>query len=442
MFRKTVPAVCLAALSVVCAAQTPPPFVALGDSLGEGVQSADANQRTQPRGYLNLIAKQMGVPFALPLIKTSHVGAVGSPNGRSRIDLSVMTPNLAVSGATSGSILYDSASEPIVNETDMVLSPRTGTQIQIAQSLQAPFMICWIGNNDALGAVLDVGHLNGRQTTPLSVFESNIHRVVQSLTGWGAKVVFANVPDVTKIGFLMNSQDLTTFLGNNYGFPEGSLTSVITMLSVKLGMSKPGALQRPGYVLDPNEIQRLQHVVNEYNKLIAIEASAAGFPVMDAHALFDHFVTHPKVYKKITLTNRFNGGLFSLDGAHPSDIGYAFVANAFIDTANSFYHMNIPRLSHHQLRNILRTDPFVDFNGNLIVRGRPHAGLLETLGPKLGISGDKADGPIQPGIDKNRGEEFMRAYFTAIGKDPNTPWNEQDGLNALAQVFGVAQYAR
>ena len=46
-----------------------PVYVALGDSLGEGVQSADASYRTQPFSYPNLIAAQMGVNFPLPLIK-------------------------------------------------------------------------------------------------------------------------------------------------------------------------------------------------------------------------------------------------------------------------------------------------------------------------------------------------------------------------------------
>jgi len=58
---------------------TPPPFVGMGDSLGEGVQSADANNRTQPFGYLNLVGHQMSVPFTLPLIQTSPRGENHQP---------------------------------------------------------------------------------------------------------------------------------------------------------------------------------------------------------------------------------------------------------------------------------------------------------------------------------------------------------------------------
>src|SRR5215469_7671496 len=93
MIPKSALAVCLVFFSTICAAQTPPPFVALGDSLGEGDQSADANQLTQPNVYLNRIATQMGVPFALPLIQTCPLCFVGEVNGsRYRIDPWVVTP--------------------------------------------------------------------------------------------------------------------------------------------------------------------------------------------------------------------------------------------------------------------------------------------------------------------------------------------------------------
>ncbi len=80
--------------------------VGLGDSLGEGVQSADAAYQTQIHGYLPLIAAQMGVLFPLPLIKTGLFGVVGNVNGRSRLNPSALSADLAVSGANSTSILY------------------------------------------------------------------------------------------------------------------------------------------------------------------------------------------------------------------------------------------------------------------------------------------------------------------------------------------------
>ena len=78
---------------------TAPIFIGLGDSLGEGVQSADASTRTQPFTYLNLVARQMGVTFPLPLIQSAALGIIGEVTNRSRINPSLAGSNLAVSGA-------------------------------------------------------------------------------------------------------------------------------------------------------------------------------------------------------------------------------------------------------------------------------------------------------------------------------------------------------
>src|SRR5438093_2582183 len=53
-------------------------FVGMGDSIGEGVQSADANLFTQPFSFPNLIASRMSAPFPIPLIRTNPVASVSS----------------------------------------------------------------------------------------------------------------------------------------------------------------------------------------------------------------------------------------------------------------------------------------------------------------------------------------------------------------------------
>jgi lysophospholipase L1-like esterase len=447
MLRNLTLALCVAAFTQAISpaqvvAQFPPQFVGLGDSIGEGVQSADGNERTQPNTYLNLIAQQMGVPFALPLIQSGPLGVVGSTLERSRVDLSVMTPNLAVSGATTGSILTDMPSSPITSEVSLVLTPYTGTQITIAQQLKGPLTVCWIGSNDALGAILSFNDLNGTQLTSQSQFLANFQQIVAGLTTWGGKVMFINVPDATLVGFMMNNQDLITFLGNDYGLPDGSLTSAIAMLLVKLGINDGSIISDPNWVLDPSEIQNIENAVTGYNQTIAQITSQAGVGLVDAYTLFNDVVSNPPVFGNVTLTNRLNGGLFSLDGVHPSNIGHALVANYVMDATNAFYNMSIPVIGEKDLATITKDDPFVAVTGGLVVRGRPYAGLLETLGPHLGLSGDKTEAPMRPGVDKSLGPKFMRAYFQATGQDPNRSWTQDDAIRALAHIFGIEQYMR
>ncbi len=67
------------------------------------------------------------------------------------------------------------------------------------------------------------------------------------------------------------------------------------------------------------------------------------------------------------LTTNFLGGLFSLDGIHPTNTGYAVIANAFIKTLDQNFAAGIPPVSVEQ---VAMTDPLV-----LPVVGRPPSAL-------------------------------------------------------------------
>ncbi|HTU69156.1 MAG TPA: hypothetical protein VMF11_02455 [Candidatus Baltobacteraceae bacterium] len=58
------------------------------------------------------------------------------------------------------------------------------------------------------------------------------------------------------------------------------------------------------------------------------------------------------------LSPQFGGGLVSWDGLHPSNLGYAIIANQFISTADTAFGMTIPQLSPLQLAGIASTDPY------------------------------------------------------------------------------------
>jgi lysophospholipase L1-like esterase len=423
-------------------AQPPPPMVGLGDSLGEGVQSADASRRTQPYGYLPLFARQMGVSFPLPLIQSGPFGFVGVTSNRSRVNPDLEASNLAVSGADSASILNDRAGPPIDSETDLVLSPRLGSQIEIAEALGSPFMICWIGNNDVLGAVLDFNHLDAAPMTPAAEFAANYAEIVTRLNALGGRVVAANIPNVDNLAFLVSRNDLIRFLGQDYGLPAGSYTSVPAMLLIMLGLSDGSLIQDPDFVLDPQEAQQIQDRVQQLNGIIATQAAQAGIPVVDVNNLFEALSNNPPVIGGITITNRFLGGMFSLDGVHPSNIGHAVLANAFIRKTNQFYGTGIPPMSGAELLQMTQADPFVDLDGDLAVRGRPFAGLLETLGPLIGISGDDETAARTPGTHRGRGVEFMRQYLLRKGRDPGAGWDFHDAVEAMREIFGMNLWVR
>ena len=432
-------------LAATLSAQSPsvpaPPFTGLGDSLGEGVQSADASFRTQPHGYLNLIAQQMGVAFPLPLVSSSPVDFVGETATRVRLQPNLAAANLAVSGATVDSLLYQQASQPPQDETSLVLEPRSGSQIQIASQSPSPFTVCWIGNNDVLSAVLAFDQLDASQLTPVAQFTTDYSTLVQTLRANGGKAVLGNIPDVLDIGYVVTPQDLVAFFGSDLGLPAGSVTTVPTMLLIKLGLVSPAILQNPSYVLDPTEIATIEQRLQAFNQIIASDAASAGFPVADIYTTFQQIAANPPHIAGATLTTRYLGGLFSLDGVHPSNIGYSLVANAFIASADRGYGMSIPPIGPVKLTFTTLADPFIDWNGNLQVAGRPFAGLLETLGPALGISGDfdlpgaPVKPPVSKAIDPEAGRQFMRRYFSLTGQNPDTPWTEKEAIKIMKALF-------
>ena len=107
------------------------PLLGLGDSIGEGVQSADASWRTQLFSYLKWLGHKMEVSFPSPLIQTGLFGVVGDTEIRSRLDPSALALKIAVSGANVNSLLNDrtdaTTEDEINSETDLVIFPRLGS---------------------------------------------------------------------------------------------------------------------------------------------------------------------------------------------------------------------------------------------------------------------------------------------------------------------------
>ena len=414
-------------------------IMGIGDSLGEGVQSDNAFTLSQQQGYLNMLATQAQVPFTLPLITSNRFGVVGSASGRSRTDASAQPDDLAVSGATVSDILNDTSTKNGNREVDLVLAPYYGmTQMQVIEQVKPAFVFCWAGNDDLINYILDYSHLNAPTgITPIGTFNSQYLNLMSRLKATGAKVVVGNIADLTKVGFLFDNDDVTKFLGTNYNLPAGSYTTFGAVTLIKLGQASPTILTNPAYVLSATQISRIQNQIEQYNQIISTVAAANGFPVVDTFSIVDSFVTNPITIEGVTITNHYNGGAFSLDGIHPSDTGYSIFANAFLKTANSHYGSAIPPISLTAQIAIFNADPFVDFNGNGVVPGRPNTGLLETLGPSLGISGDTHEHGAGVAAAAKSADPFafMRAYYAYKGMNPNTGWQKADVERAVSEML-------
>lgn len=425
-----------------------PPLVIVGDSLGEGVQSSDANLRTQPYSYGVWVSRQARLNLTLPYIVSGPLGVVGDTSVRHRLFPYTKSMNLAVSGADSWSVLYDRAlatsPRAIASETELVLFPRTGSQIEIVEAIQPDTVLCWIGSNDVLSAVLAYDQLNASQLPSLMTspqdFEDNYRELLSRLSKSASRVVLANIPDVTDIAFLLDNEDLERFLGPGEYLAEGSRTTLGALLMILLGFEDTSLFQNSDYLLDETEIALIQERTQALNGIIQEVAQEFGFPVVNIAAKFRANALNPPVYAGVPITRRYLGGLFSLDGVHPSNIGHALVANEFLSVLQSRYGWNAPLLSTAMLNDIAAQDPFVDLDGDGRVRGRPLAGMLETLAPILGISGDVEGSLTQRTVKELTVEDREQALSLLEPlRDPSsrgaTAWSQHEVRQVLKKLF-------
>ncbi len=140
--------------------------------------------------------------------------------------------------------------------------------------------------------------------------------------------------------------------------PTGSIVPLSALTDLQQGYGLPPALKQvPPFSLlphtgeplpdkdwlSPAEIATLLQRVQDYNTAIVAAAAARNIPVADINGLFSSFAGAGVNYGGVTLTKTFiSGGLFSNDGTHLSDIGYALFANQYIKTINTAYGTSIP----------------------------------------------------------------------------------------------------
>ncbi len=283
------------------------------------------------------------------------------------LEPTVQAMNLAVPGATVADALTARPDLPVDSLTDLVLGlpglfgGAALSQVEWAEALAPTTLLVWIGNNDALGAALagDVSAL-----TPVADFEAAYAELLDRLAATGATLAVANIPDVTAIPFLTPAEEVAglvgaplSFIGPILGIGLGDFVTpdAFALIPAILGGFATGPLPA-GVVLDAAEVAQIQAATAAYNAVIATQAWAKGAAVVDIHGLLSSAKARGIVVGGQRLTTGFLGGLFSLDGVHPTNTGYALIANEVIRALDTRFAAGIPRVP---IREIQRDDPLV-----------------------------------------------------------------------------------
>lgn len=99
-------------------------------------------------------------------------------------------------------------------------------------------------------------------------------------------------------------------------------------------------------ILDADELATVNAAIAAYNNTIASVALQYGFGLFDANKFLAEIAADSDGYNPgyglpPVTTAYISGGLISLDGVHPTNLGYAIIANKFIEAANNKFGTNI-----------------------------------------------------------------------------------------------------
>lgn len=399
-------------------AQEQPNFfnlVVIGDSLAAGVRSGGINADSQQRSFAALLAQQMRTFLLLPLLDPRLAPELVlrdasvfpprieapppslPPGAIPRTAPFIFPTNLAVPGHNTADALLRRASPAFNSLTDLILGiPALTTplgarsQAELALIYRPSFVVIWIGSNDTLGAAL---RADPSLVTPVNEFAEKYTVLIEGLRFVGATMVVANIPDVTVIPFLTPATKLAAIIGLPLsvigpllGIAEGDFVTAnaFPLIAEILQRRRAGPLP-PQVVLTADEAAAIRSATSLMNQIIAQIAGERGIALVNINAELNRIAREGLNVAGRKLTTDFLGGLFSLDGIHPTNTGQAIIANMFIDTINSFFKTNIPRID---LAPIVATDPLVlprkeKDDGPppvLSLSERDYRALLDTLG--------------------------------------------------------------
>ncbi len=305
-------------------------FVSVGDSFTHGFQGGAVDETRQADAYGARIASKMNTGYEMPLLKYPghlfnmedvwkgsirwyqwYCGIVGC---RKTFDNQDNLNNFAVTGENVQSVLSTGGAAGGFHR----LSLGDGGRPQLAQALDRnpSFLTLWIGMTDVMGAAV---HGDAARLSPVTFFAESFRtiaaRIAQKQTAGILKgVVVANVPEVTSIAYFEKRPD-----GSYKAFWDKTISAETDGLSA-------------------DEIARARKSVAEINSVIAEEAAANGWALFDAHAFLGDVKEYGYFLKNASgapttrqVTADYLGGVFSLDGIHPSSTAHAMLANRFLE---------------------------------------------------------------------------------------------------------------
>lgn len=361
-------------------------YVAVGDGMSAGFQDGALRETGQQASWVAVLAHAAGAPIGLPLLGdpglptpnpvtglgllvqrpgTCAYGAFDLATGRSegRIDPAVVATNLAIPYHRVGDAIerrwtIDTGDPDDADSfEDFVLGipavsgglpPRS--QLESAVALDPTFVTVWLGFMDVV-IPTQGGEIGGGALLPTDEFESRLRVVLDTLDGTGADGAVLNLPNISSTPLLVSAKELRRRTGftnkqlrNRLGVQKSSwvlLTALPDVDAIAAGDAE-GPLAA-SQILTRDEMDKLDAAVAAYNAAIERRTRAVGWALVDLNALMSRYERRGVAIDGVgTFTTRYLGGLYGLDGVHPSNTGQVLIAAAVISAINARYGTSLP----------------------------------------------------------------------------------------------------
>ena len=345
-----------------------PTLVVIGEGLAAGMGDFSLHAGSQQHSFPGQVAAALQLPFAVSLIEPPgiHVPAgfeappMALPLRTQSGVLERIPPtpptNLAVPGYRLNDALHRRPRQPVIDRNDptqtacnLILgmldlaagSAQASTQLEYAvRSLPALVFVC-LGYQEALDAI--VGRTRDERPDATRVpsaqaFHQAYVRILDTL-GDDARVVVFTVPNPADTAYCCSVDEAAsvccvepTVLCDLYGFTDDRLLTVSGLHEIGYQLFAGERADLPPSVWVPvDTVLDVERRLGDINDALQTLATARGAAVCDLHALFRWIAECGVRIGDRSLSARYLGGFYRLNGIYPGSAGHAVIANAAIE---------------------------------------------------------------------------------------------------------------
>jgi hypothetical protein len=357
-------------------------FHVMGDNLAAGLQNGGLVEGFQKATWAAAIAgavpstrhefpniSENGIPPTMYVASFSPVRidtleTVGAPTN---LTYPGIYNNIGIPSATLNELLTKSPGPGDTNPFFSIVlrDPATFGPTAVAQAAaaQPTLLAVWAGFTDIYGSA---SQGTDAALTPAASFEADYRAMMDTFDGAADAIVAANIPNITDVPYFTTIPPVVVdpATGKPVEGPGGalipligptgqlSMADLVTLAaagSLSAGVGVPVAVggtgrPLPGWaVIEIPERDVILMRTAQFNTIIDTVCMNRIIPVANMNALFHKMATTGYEMRGETYTSAYlTGGLFGVDGLHPSSLGYYVISLEFIKRINSWYTAEIP----------------------------------------------------------------------------------------------------